>query len=292
MKEATTIDKQIEILIKRGMAMDEGNEKAKEYLSDIGYFRLGFYCFPFEKTYPATDNRTHEYKEGSKISDVVKLYYLDVDLRYILIKYINRIEVNFRTNLIYLASNTFIESNTWFADNLFIDKDFVDKVLKIYKDIVKNKVLREHHERYKNDIYAPAWKTLEFLTFGIIVKLYKNIKDTSVKQKIAGVYDITNVKTFENYISAIVEIRNACAHGSVLFDLKLDKSLKNSPVVIKGNNRQNLYSAIRVIGFILGQISQNRKEDMRKDITAKFDEYKSNEIIKELIKNSIGYTYP
>ena len=44
MKQATTIDQQIDILKGRGMQLDMGEEKAKEILNDIGYFRLGFYC--------------------------------------------------------------------------------------------------------------------------------------------------------------------------------------------------------------------------------------------------------
>lgn len=32
-------------------------EKAKEILLDIGYYRLGFYWFPYERTYPAKNDR-------------------------------------------------------------------------------------------------------------------------------------------------------------------------------------------------------------------------------------------
>lgn len=50
-KTATTIQEQIETLRERGMSIDDEG-KAIENLSDIGYYRLGFYWFPFEKTYP------------------------------------------------------------------------------------------------------------------------------------------------------------------------------------------------------------------------------------------------
>lgn len=50
-KKATTIDEQIALLKSRGMVIDDV-KKAKENLFDIGYFRLGFYWFPFEATYP------------------------------------------------------------------------------------------------------------------------------------------------------------------------------------------------------------------------------------------------
>ena len=48
---ATTIEEQIVLLKNRGMEIED-EKKAAECLLDIGYFRLGFYWFPFEKSYP------------------------------------------------------------------------------------------------------------------------------------------------------------------------------------------------------------------------------------------------
>lgn len=50
-KTATTIEEQIAKLRKRGLTISD-EDKAKEILSDIGYYRLGFYWFPYEKGYP------------------------------------------------------------------------------------------------------------------------------------------------------------------------------------------------------------------------------------------------
>ena len=47
MKKAYTIDQQIARLKANGMAFDD-EEKAKEILLDVGYYRLGFYSFPYE----------------------------------------------------------------------------------------------------------------------------------------------------------------------------------------------------------------------------------------------------
>ena len=47
MKQATTIEEQIALLKNRGMFIGD-EEKAKEILMDIGYYRLGFYWFPFD----------------------------------------------------------------------------------------------------------------------------------------------------------------------------------------------------------------------------------------------------
>jgi abortive infection bacteriophage resistance protein len=47
MKKATTVDQQIELLKKRGVIIND-DTKVKEILLDIGYYRRGFYWFPYE----------------------------------------------------------------------------------------------------------------------------------------------------------------------------------------------------------------------------------------------------
>ena len=74
-KKATTLDEQIQLMRSRGIQIDDEG-KAKEYLMDIGYYRLGFYMFPYEKSYPNLSGRTHEVVEGTRIEDAVRLYYL------------------------------------------------------------------------------------------------------------------------------------------------------------------------------------------------------------------------
>jgi len=291
MKQATTIEQQIEVLKNRGMRIDINEEKAKEILSDIGYFRLGFYCFPFETTYPNRKNRTHQYKQGTKFSDIVSLYYFDVDLRNILSKYLNRIEINFRTNIIYRVSNQHIDCNTWFVSPVAMNKKFIDKFdYEFYTDkFKKNPVIKNHHKKYINDKYAPAWKTLEFFTFGAMVYLYKNLKNEQLRKDIASQYNIRNEKILENYFDRIVEIRNLCAHGNVLFDHTLTQRLVNGPALkITKNNSFRLYSAIKVVLYVLKNISISRANEMENEINLLFEKFDNNQIINELINDLIG----
>jgi abortive infection bacteriophage resistance protein len=156
MKQATTVEQQIAILEQRGMTIDTEHQKTKEILSDIGYFRLGFYCFPFEETYPNRKKRTHKYKPGTKFSDVVSLYYLDADLRKILAYHLNRIEINFRTNIIYTVSNHYINNNIWFIDPTAVEKKFdlhfllslLQPVHSVIDYVVYDRTKRHYEHRY------------------------------------------------------------------------------------------------------------------------------------------------
>lgn len=121
MKKATDLNEQISLLRQRGMIISD-EAKAKEVLMDIGYYRLGFYWFPYEKNFPNKVNRNHGFREGTKFEQAVNLYYFDLDLRNILSPYLYRIEVNTRTYIIYTVSNKYKEKPTWFADKKIVSE--------------------------------------------------------------------------------------------------------------------------------------------------------------------------
>lgn len=284
-QKATNTIEQIKLLKTRGMILDFDEKKIKEFLLDIGYYRLGFYWSPFEI------DKSHNFKKGTKFSDIIKLYYLDVDLRNILAKYINRIEINFRTKLVYYVSNKYKESPTWFADQAIVNNNIIDNLPKFYnsKFIKLNKPIKKHHDKYINDKYAPAWKTLEFFTFGTILNIYRNLKDENIKTRISESFGIKNIKKFINLIETIILIRNNCAHGDVLFDFNTPKGISVLPKIDLNNDRNSMYSCIKVIYYFLGTISDNRKVEMHNKVTEIFESFDDNENIKGIIKNSIKY---
>jgi abortive infection bacteriophage resistance protein len=287
-RTATTTIEQIDLLKNRGMILDMEVEKVKEILHDIGYYRLGFYWHPFEK------DKNHNFIEGTKFSSIVDLYYLDVDLRYLLIRALNRIEINFRTNVVYYVSNTYKHSPTWFIDSSVVEQDFINNIGAQYNDKFKkqNKVIQSHHNKYINDKFAPAWKTLEFFTFGSMLKLYSSLKSEDLQNKISLKYGVKNIDKFKNLINTIVYVRNACAHGGVIFDLKTPKGISQLPhFKFNNGNRHSLDSTIRVISFFLNQISNNRKNELDKEIELLFNSHRENNEIKTIIEEKIGYSY-
>lgn len=287
-KKATSVDEQVEILKERGMTiLDE--DKAKEVLLDIGYFRLGFYCFPFEGNYPNKENRTHKYVKGVKFEDIINLYYFDCDLRNILMKYITRIEINFRTFLTYTVSNKYKDSPKWFADKKIVNKKYATEFYgKVYKGNLRNTpIIERHHNKYKEDRFAPAWKTIEFMTFGSILILYNNLQSDEVKREIANQYGIRKVGLFIDYMNIIKIIRNTCAHSGVLFDIKLPKAISSKIVKIPQEHKQNLTGAILVIKHILEAISRNRLQDMEKEIVNLIEKVPNNSIIKPIIERNL-----
>lgn len=267
MKTAIDVDNQIEILQGRGVDIKDV-VKAREHLLDIGFYRLGFYLFPFEEEIPKHSKRTHRVIAGTRLEDAVTLYYFDFDLRQILNRYLQRIEVAVRTSMNYHLSLKYKNNPTWFFDRSVVSRDFADSFEeKIYKPFVcKTAPIVRHHGAYPNDRFAPSWKTLEFMPFGSIEMLYNSLKSVSDKQLISKSFGINSHKNFSKYLQVCRFLRNQCAHGAMLYDLRLHFFIPAQPAQLTANEQFKLAGCLRVVSFMIGSISKNRKCDFQEQI--------------------------
>lgn len=278
-KNATDIHEQIALLRSRGMTITN-EQKAEEILLDVGYYRLGFYAYPFEIN-PHQQPRNHLYKPNTDFNKIVDLYYFDHDLRHILMRYISRIEVNIRTFITYTISNYYKNDPIWFVNSKVVKADFRNNFeQKIYSTLRQNPCIANHHRRYHNDRFAPAWKTLEFMTLGSIITLYGSLLDQKLKLQIAKHYGLNTIPLFENYLHTLKVIRNACAHGNHIFDLQLIKAVKKGPLRhYEANHRHDIYAVLLVILYFLHHISENREQDLRNALAKHLKQQETKENI-------------
>ena len=257
-----TILEQIAYLKKLGLNITN-DDKAAEILSDIGFYRLGFYLFPFEKRYPSKARRDHIFTEGSTLETVIRLYYFDFNLRHLLLKYISRIEIHLRTSIVNYMSAKHHNNDTWFVDNRIVSPSYCRSFDNIYDRVRLSPYIKWHHHNHHCK-YAPAWKTLEFMTIGEILDLYNAIYNVTSRLDISKIYGIRSIKTFDNYITAVRRVRNRCAHGGVLFDYAANEALTaKGPVDLASiPDRTNLSGAVAVIKYLTGVVSKNRLADL------------------------------
>lgn len=267
-KRATTYQQQIALLKSRGVQIPD-EDKAHEYLSDIGYYRLGFYIYPFEQTYPFLDHRrSHNVLPGTTIEDIVAFYYYDLDLRNILNRYLSRIEVALRTTIIYELSNRYTTNPWWYVDSTIVDTSFIHTfTTRFYGNIKDKDPIKRHHHRYQEP-YAPAWKAMEYMTLGNLENLYDKLLSTRDKSLISQKFNEPAIGTFKNYLSIIREVRNSCAHGNVIVDMGLTSCVQSGAAcpTLPIGSQNTFYGAIRVIDFMLRQVSINRSRDMWNEI--------------------------
>lgn len=286
--KATTVEEQISQLAIRGMKLGD-KDKAKENLLDIGYYRLGFYWFPFEKSYPKKHNRDHNFKEGTEFDYAIKLYYFDFDLRNIFLRYISRIEVHFRTTFIYHVSNAYKDNPYWYVDTSIIEQKTINsnEYQKVLNDLSKEYVIKLDKKNHGMRKYAPAWKALEFMPFGTIIKLYNSLKNPHLRCDISKVYGISSPSQFNNYINTVRKLRNYCAHGKVLYDLKLDEAISSGPLGNLGNHKAMLSGMYMVLKYLLNKISANRVKEMQAEILKAFDRI-PYQVVKNIVFNTSG----
>ena len=284
MKTATTIEEQITKLKDRGMSI--GDEKrASEILLDIGYYRLGFYWFPMEISYPNKDKRNHTFKNGANFDKSVRLYEFDKELRIILSLYLHDIEVNLRTKVIYYISNEYKNDPIWFSNDQVVMLSFINSFVKKYEEEIKNNdVISRHHAKHPEHKYAPAWKTLEYISFGDLIRLIESLKNNEIRLSIYKLYGFNEDKTFPNYIEIIRQIRNSCAHGYPLFDLKLYKSLRSGKFkkVLNGD-QGDLWSSLKgvllIIQYFLFYLPGNKGVQFSKDIKKLMNKHRHEDIM-------------
>lgn len=275
-KKATSTEEQIVKLRNRGMLIDNPEHVTKVLLS-VGYYRMGFYWFVFEKSHNLRKERIHEFRKDTTWEKVEALYDFDDRFRSIVSFYLQTIETDIRTFITYTVSNYYKDDPTWFANEKYMSKEFIDRLEAIYTNTKRNEVLFRHHKKYHNDKYAPAWKTIEFFTFGEVQYLYKGIREDEVRQKIYERYNIKDESIFVSYFNVLRDIRNVCAHSHVLYDRKLYQGIKGKQDILGLNKGEEftIVGILKLIYHILHIIDMTKEKEMRqriKELVSK-DEY-------------------
>ena len=106
-KPAITIQDQIAKLKARGLRFDD-EALAESYLSNISYYRLRAYTYPFQDN----NDPDHPFKVDISFEDIIKLYVFDRKLRNLLFDALEKIEISFRTQIIYNLSLIHISEPT------------------------------------------------------------------------------------------------------------------------------------------------------------------------------------
>lgn len=279
-KTATTIDEQLTRLKERGMVIDNIDHANKTLLS-VGYYRMGFYWYKFEiREY--RKRGIHKFRKDTTWNKVEALYDFDDRFRNILSFYLQTIETDIRTYITYIVSNHYKTDPTWFINNECVKDVFAENFRRNYDKLKKNDVIRKHHLKHPEDTIAPAWKTLEFLTFGEVQYLYNSILDESLRKQIFSRYNIKNEDIFISYINTLREIRNVCAHSHILYDIKLYHGIRGDAKIldIKSGEEFNIIGVIKLIYYMLRIIRPAYEEEMRNAVKELVNRNEFNDVHK------------
>lgn len=227
-KRPLSIEEQIAKLEGRGLQFDDKDLAAK-YLSNISYYRLRAYTYPFQNNDDSCMD--HQFiREDITFQDIIDLYVFDRRLRSLVFNELEKVEVAVRTKLSQIYSES-TKNSHWYEDpDLFdaavfkTDKDgetFFDDIeddIRADVDRSNEDFIKHYYQKYEEPDMPPSWMSMEVISFGTLSKLYKALKTSSEKKAVANAFGIANVELFANWLHGFSGLRNCCAHHSRIWN--------------------------------------------------------------------------
>lgn len=209
-KSYTTATEILQLLHKRGLKITDEN-KAKHYITYIGYYRLSAYLYPMLAD-PKSD---HHFKPQSTFHNAMSLYRFDKKLRMLLFNEIEKIEIAFRSAIANIVAEE-TGNIFWMTDaSMFANEDkFLRTLSLIEKELKSSKeeFIKHFREKYSNN-YPPAWMLVEILPLGVVTRIYENIANNALRKKVAARFGLP-VPVFSSWMTVVTLTRNSCCHHS------------------------------------------------------------------------------
>ena len=211
-KPALTYEEQVAQLQERGLQI-KNQPRAIHLLESISYYRLSGYWYPM-----LADKSNHLFKPNSTFQAAFQLYSFDRELRVLILRELEKLEISIRAKMIYILSHE--HGAFWYEDtNLFRNRYSHSISLgNIEKEFHRSdeEFIEAFKEKY-SDTLPPSWIMLEVTSFGTLSSLYKNLRPGTSKRAIAKHFGL-NDKTLTSWLHSIVYLRNVCAHHSRLWN--------------------------------------------------------------------------
>jgi abortive infection bacteriophage resistance protein len=214
-KPPLSISDQIAKLKQRGLKFND-EQKAAHYLSNISYYRLRAYTYPYQDN----SDPNHPFIKEISFEDIIELYVFDRRLRLLVFNAIEKIEIALRAKIVYEFSLS--KGSHWHEDaNMYRNNYHFNKnINSLYEEVDRSsETFIEHYKQnYTTPAYPPAWMSLEVITISLLSKLYANLKKGDEKKKVATEFGLPNPLILESWMHAFAGLRNICAHHGRLWN--------------------------------------------------------------------------
>ena len=197
-KKPLSILEQIDKLQRRGLIVEDVG-MAYNYLSNISYYRLRAYTYPFQNNIDELADHVFV-RRDIHFMDIIDLYCFDRRLRNIMFNAIEKIEIAVRAKIVQVYSESTNDSHWFLNQELYKDKmvkgkdgmeveayeylmrDIASEIKRSNEDFIKHYLLK-----YDNPKMPPAWMTLEVLSLGTLSRMYDLLKKSKEKtSKVQG----------------------------------------------------------------------------------------------------------
>lgn len=252
-----TIANQVRKLKGRGLNF-ENETKAEHYLSNISYYRLRAYTFPFQ------DNSQIDQPFVVDVSfeQIIELYVFDRKLRLLIFDAIEKIEIALRSQIIYHFALKY-GSHWQLKPELYRDPmRFANHLASLQKEIDRSSetFIGHYKNNYSSPSEPPSWMSLEVSSLGLLSKIFQNLEKCPEKLAVTSHFGLKNVSVIENWILCFSTLRNICTHHGRVWNRRLTQiKLPTQPTHTFLKNKSvytnKLYATLSCIEYVLKQIS-------------------------------------
>jgi abortive infection bacteriophage resistance protein len=262
---------QLALLKSRGMQFADEVEALRS-LANVSYYRLSGYWYPL-----LSDKENHIFKPGITFESAYSLYRFDQELRRLILTELERIEISVRAKITHELSTRY--GSFWLGDlSLFADTtQHVGTSTKIEEELSRSdeEFITSFQTKYINPL-PPSYITLEIVSFGILSRLYGNLKSGTDKRAISAAFGLTD-KVFVSWLHSFVRVRNICAHHGRLWNRQLHirplvpRKPFNTWLTDKDVSNNRMYFVLSMILYVLNTIDPSH--DFKQNLSSLFQRY-------------------
>jgi abortive infection bacteriophage resistance protein len=220
-KAALSYAEQLQQLKDRGLLITN-EPQALHLLESISYYRLSGYWYPM-----LANKQDHQFKPNSSFETAFNIYKFDRELRLLIMRELEKVEVAVRAKMIYILSHSL--GSFWYLDSANFSNPIkhADTLSKLRLEYSRSD--EEFIQAFKNkysDSMPPNWMMFEVSSFGVLSSLYSNLIPGKDKRAIAGYFGLSD-NVLSSWLHSIVYLRNICAHHSRLWN----REMRIQPIV-------------------------------------------------------------
>ena len=222
-KTYQTIEERINHLKQRGLIF-KNEEKAKKVILRENYFYL---TEEYEDIFLDLKKKDESYVRETYFEELYAIYQFDRELRNLLLDDIGMVETYLKSYVAEVFAATYGCKNYMKVQNFKLNANSNHQFDRLYQEIrqnlkrsPKNGVVKQYQIKNKN---LPPWVLVRVMTFGNIKQFYYLLK-TEEKEKVAKFLGVDR-KYLYTYLQILNVIRNICAHGDILFNVRLQYKL-------------------------------------------------------------------
>ena len=219
MKPCLSWDEQVDLLISRGLIVEQRNE-CLSFLKSRNYYRFSGYARYFQLA-PHNDN--NQFLPDVSFASIQKIYDTDTTIRTKLGCQLAKAEILLRTHTAYVIACNYSPYRDYLDQSFYCDVENHESTAEsCLHDLQRSKERYIRHFMIKEDGQLsfkelPIWAAVEALSFGTLSKCIERGAQGDLSNQVASSFGVAKAG-FPYRVRSLVYLRNRCAHHSRLWN--------------------------------------------------------------------------